>query len=54
MSGCVPGQGCGTVSATFAAASVGTAIISATREICGEALVCGGTDRMYEVTIAVS
>jgi hypothetical protein len=53
-SGCVPGQGCGTVTATFTAVGVGSAVIVATREVCGEALQCRGANGHYQVTVKVS
>jgi len=50
---CIPGSGCGTVTATFTAVSAGTARITAARTTCGEALQCTGDDASYEVTILV-
>jgi hypothetical protein len=38
--GCVPGAGCGTVTATYHADTSGTATLSAHRDSCGEALRC--------------
>jgi hypothetical protein len=54
LSGCVPGQGCGTVTATFKALTVGTATIVAARTVCGEALRCRGSEGHYQVTVRVS
>jgi hypothetical protein len=54
LSGCVPGQGCGTVTATFKGLSVGTASIVAMRTVCGEALRCRGPNGHYQVTVRVS
>jgi hypothetical protein len=54
LSGCVPGQGCGTVTATFKAIGVGTATIVATRTVCGEALRCNRTNDHYQVAVSVS
>ena len=53
-SGCVPGQGCGTVTATFKAVSVGAATIVAMRTVCGEALRCNATNGHYQVAVSVS
>ena len=50
---CVPGQGCGTVSAPFRAVGRGTAHLSAGRKTCGEARLCTGGQGRYEVTIRV-
>lgn len=54
LSGCVPGQGCGTVTATFTGLGVGTATIVAMRTVCGEALRCNGANGHYLVTVHVS
>lgn len=53
-SGCVPGQGCGTVTATFDALAVGTAVIDASRTTCGEALLCTGSAGNYRLTVEVT
>jgi hypothetical protein len=53
-SGCVPGQGCGTVTTTFVAVSSGQASVSASRSSCGEARGCTGEERTYQATIVVS
>jgi hypothetical protein len=50
---CVPGAGCGTVSAVFRAVAPGRATITAGRTTCGEALNCTGSAGAYEVTIVV-
>jgi len=50
---CVPGEGCGTVSASFRAVGRGTAHLSAGRKTCGEARLCTGGQGRYEVTIRV-
>jgi len=52
-SGCVPGEGCGTVAATFVAVAPGTAQIMAGRVSCGEALRCTGSDGSYRLTVTV-
>jgi hypothetical protein len=54
MGTCVPGGGCGTVTAVFHALSPGTAQIVASRTTCGEAMLCTGTDGAYEVTVVVT
>jgi hypothetical protein len=53
-SGCVPGQGCGTVTATFVAVAPGTAQITASRISCGEALRCTGSAGSYRLTVTVT
>jgi hypothetical protein len=53
-SGCVPGQGCGTVTQMFTGLSVGTTTIVAMRSVCGEALRCTGANGQYEVTVHVT
>ena len=52
-SGCVPGEGCGLEQATFTAVRAGTAVLSASRTSCGEALACGPANSHYRVTILV-
>jgi len=52
-SGCVAGQGCGTVTARFTASGDGTARIRATRTRCGEALMCSPAQGAFAVTIVV-
>jgi hypothetical protein len=53
-SACLPGMGCGTVTAVFRAVAPGSATVSASRTTCGEALLCTGSAGAYEVTIVVS
>jgi hypothetical protein len=50
---CVPGGGCNPVLARFTAASLGTAVLSASRTSCGEALACGPANSHFSVTIRV-
>jgi hypothetical protein len=50
---CVPGGGCGLEQATFTAVRAGTAVLSASRTSCGEALACGPAASHYRVTILV-
>jgi hypothetical protein len=51
--GCVPGGGCGTVTAIYTAMATGSVIITASRNSCGEALRCSPDEARYEVTIVV-
>ncbi len=50
---CVPGGGCGRITAVFRALAPGRAVITASRTSCGEALACTGTAGAYEVTVVV-
>jgi hypothetical protein len=52
--GCVPGQGCGIVRASFDALAPGTADVTASRTSCGEALACTGGAGSYRVTVVVT
>jgi hypothetical protein len=52
--GCVPGEGCGTVTALFDAVAPGTADVSARRTSCGEAMSCTGNLGFYRVTVVVT
>jgi len=52
--GCVPGAGCGTVTALFDAVGPGTASVSAQRTGCGEAMACTGRQGSYRVTVVVT
>jgi hypothetical protein len=51
---CVPGQGCGTVSASFIAVSRGDAVLTASRTTCGEALRCTPGQGYYSVHVVVA
>lgn len=52
--GCaIAGSGCGTVTWKFKARAIGTALISATRSSCGEALRCSPENASYSVTIKI-
>ena len=53
-SACLPGMGCGMVTATFRALTPGQATITASRTTCGEALLCTGSAGAYEVNVVVS
>jgi hypothetical protein len=52
--GCIPGMGCGTVTAAFTAVGAGSAVLTASRTTCGEALRCTGTAGVFSVTVTVS
>jgi hypothetical protein len=51
--GCVPGQGCGTVTALYVARRAGSATVKAERTSCGEAMGCTGGAGGYAVTVTV-
>jgi hypothetical protein len=51
---CVPGQGCGTVGASFAAVSSGRADVTASRTTCGEAMQCAPAQRDYVLHVVVT
>ena len=53
VSGCVPGGGCGTVTVTYLAASVGSAVVTATRSSCGEAMGCTNATGRFTVHVIV-
>jgi hypothetical protein len=50
---CLPGAGCGTVSAPFEAIHAGRALLRAARTTCGEALRCAPAQQRYSVVIVV-
>jgi len=50
----VMGSGCGTVTATFNAAQLGTVTLHAHRSSCGEALRCNGKNAEWSATVRVS
>jgi hypothetical protein len=50
---CPPGVGCGELRATFIARHLGTAVITATRTVCGEAMQCAPDQRCYRITVVV-
>jgi hypothetical protein len=54
LTGCVPGEGCGTVTESFRAIARGTAEVTASRVSCGEALRCTDGNGNFFVTIDVS
>jgi hypothetical protein len=51
---CVPGQGCGTVSATFTAMKAGRADVTASRTTCGEAMLCAPAQARYVLHVVVT
>jgi hypothetical protein len=53
-SGCVPGAGCGTATATYLAVATGEATVTATRTSCGEAMGCTGSDALYSLRVVVN
>ena len=50
---CVPGQGCGTLSAHFIAVHPGSVRLRATRTSCGEALRCSPAQSVWTVVVRV-
>jgi hypothetical protein len=50
---CIPGAGCGTVTAPFRAVGGGSAKLTASRRNCGEALLCTPAQSRFSVTIRV-
>lgn len=51
--GCVPGAGCGTAAATYLAAAVGHATVTATRTSCGEAMGCTAAQSRFTLNVVV-
>jgi len=49
-----PGSGCGTVTATYNVGRVGTSVLHAHRDTCGEALRCVGTQGDWSVTVVAT
>jgi hypothetical protein len=50
----VPGSGCGAVTLVVRAAAAGTAVITANRTSCGEALRCTPDQSTWRVTVRVT
>jgi hypothetical protein len=50
-SGCVPGGGCGTATATFDVVGAGSAVVAASRTSCGEAMGCTGDQGSFRLTV---
>jgi hypothetical protein len=53
MSGCVAGQGCGTVTVTYIARTSGSASVAAERTSCGEAMGCTAAAGAFKLTVSV-
>ncbi len=53
LSGCVPGQGCGTVTVLYRATASGSALVSAKRSSCGEAMGCSVSNGNFAVRVVV-
>jgi hypothetical protein len=53
LSGCVPGEGCGTVTASYLAVTRGSSTVAATRNSCGEAMGCTGDTGGFSVRVVV-
>lgn len=49
----IPGLGCTPVQTSFTALAPGTAVITATRITCGEALRCAADQRRFTITVVV-
>jgi hypothetical protein len=54
LGACYPGENCGTTYAIYRAIKVGTATVDASRVSCGEARMCVGPERSYQVTVVVT
>jgi len=50
----IPGLGCNPLQTDFKALASGKAIITASRQTCGEALACTGPKRLFTLTVVVS
>jgi hypothetical protein len=53
LAGCVPGGGCGTETAVFAATKVGTTTVRASRTSCGEVLRCTDGKGRFVLVVVV-
>ncbi len=53
-SGCVPGGGCGTVTAAYVAKKAGRATVKADRTSCGEAMGCTKAASAFELHVRVA
>ncbi len=51
---CVAGAGCGAVTAVFHAVAPGKAVVTASRDSCGEAMACGHGQGVYQLTVLVN
>lgn len=50
---CAPGVGCRPVEVKFTAQTPGTAVVTASRSVCGEVMRCAPGQRSYKVTVVV-
>jgi hypothetical protein len=50
---CLVGTGCGIVSLTFQGLKIGESVVSATRQSCGEVIICTNSQKNFRVTIQV-
>jgi hypothetical protein len=53
QSGCVAGQGCGTVTVVYLASRKGTSLVVATRTSCGEAMGCSADASRFALHVRV-
>lgn len=53
-SGCVPGSGCGTATATYRAVAAGRVQVVATRTSCGEAMGCTAASGRFVLYVIVA
>jgi hypothetical protein len=51
VSPCYPGMWCGNEAADFLVTDVGATVVTASRSVCGEDVICPPTDSQFEVTI---
>jgi hypothetical protein len=51
---CLPGMGCRPVEEMFTAELPGTAVVTASRTTCGEAMLCAPSQRDYKLTVVVT
>jgi hypothetical protein len=49
----VAGQGCGTVTATYIAKTLGSSVVAAERTSCGEAMGCTAAAGAFKLTVSV-
>jgi len=52
--GCVPGQGCGTITTHYRARQHGRTQLTAQRQTCGEAMLCAPNQRTWHVTLTIN
>jgi hypothetical protein len=51
---CPPGAGCGSRPAGFTAKAAGSAQLTASRHVCGEAMACAPDQRTFTVTVEIT